>query len=157
MQSSHTVRGGGSSIALSSRLEVRSTIRSASSIKITRHFPPAGACCARETREAISSILMIRRSVVTTFTSGWVPLSTRRHSPHCPHPGVWGSSHCKAAAKAKAATERPAPGGPVSSQACDICLVKAASSPWPSCACRRERAECAAVSKIFTAAFCPTI
>jgi adenylate cyclase len=56
-------------------------------------------------------------SGTTRCTSAWLPCSTVRHSWQVPSPPA---GHCSAAAKARAATERPDPGGPVNSQACVI-------------------------------------
>ncbi len=112
--SSHTVRGGGSSIALSSTLEVRSVIRSASSTMITRHRPWDGERWATPMRSRTSSIEMVTFSVATTVTSAWVPASAVVHAGHVPQPPA---GHCSAAAKARAALDRPEPGGPVMSQA----------------------------------------
>ena len=50
-------------------------------------------------------------------TSPWVPAIVVVQDRHCPHPGVPSEAHCSAAAKHKAATERPEPGGPVNNQA----------------------------------------
>ena len=53
----HRVRGGGSSIALSSTLVARSVIRSASSMMKIRHRPLEGWSWAAATSSRISSIL----------------------------------------------------------------------------------------------------
>ena len=81
---------------------------------ITRHRPTDGRRAASWTRARMLSTLIDRPSVATTVTSAWVPSSAVRHSWHTPQPP---SGHCSAAAKARAATERPDPGGPVNSQA----------------------------------------
>ena len=52
-QSSHTVRGAGSSIALSSALAAASVHRSASSNSTTCQRPPDGAPAARSTRSLV--------------------------------------------------------------------------------------------------------
>ena len=52
----HTVRGGGSSMALSSTLVARSVMRSASSITKIRQRPVAGVDWAASTRARTSSI-----------------------------------------------------------------------------------------------------
>ena len=49
-----------------------------------------------------------------TVMSGWLPARAVVHEWHSPHPP---RSHCRAAAKAIAALERPEPGGPVNSHA----------------------------------------
>ena len=113
-QSSHTVRGGGSSIALSSRLPLVSLSRSASSTTMTRQRPSEGRCWASVTSGRTSSTRRKTCSVATSVTSAWPPDSAVRHSWHCPHPP---RGHCSAAAKARAALDRPDPGGPVSSHA----------------------------------------
>ena len=113
-QSSHTVRGVGSSIALSRTLLVRSASRSASSTTRTCHRPPDGWVAARPTRLRTSLIRKLTPSVRTTSTSAWVPASAVWQDAHSPHPP---RGHCSAAANARAAVERPDPGGPVNSQA----------------------------------------
>ena len=62
-------------------------------------------------------------SGTTDRTSGWLRLSTVWHAEHSPQPRLSGRSHCSAAANARAATDRPDPGGPVNSQACVIAPV----------------------------------
>ena len=52
---------------------------------------------------------------VTTSTSGWLPARTVWQEEQWPQPP---SGHCSAAANARAATDRPDPGGPVNSHAC---------------------------------------
>ena len=115
--SSHTVRPAGSSIALSSALPLVSLRRSASSMMITRCRPCAGLRCASSTSGRAVSARMKTPSVATTVTSGCSPRRVVVQSWQTPHPPV---SHCRAAANARAAFERPDPGGPVSSQACVI-------------------------------------
>src|SRR5690606_16545961 len=80
----------------------------------TRHRPWDGARWARATRERTSSMEMVTRSVATSVTSACVPARAVRHSWHVPQPPA---GHCRAAAKARAAMDRPEPGGPVTSQA----------------------------------------
>jgi len=114
--SSHTVCGGGSSMDFRSTLEVRSTIRSASSTMTTRHRPREAERAAVATSSRTSRMSMMTFSVLTEVTSGWEPDIASRQLLHVPHPGG-DSSHCRAAAKARAATDRPEPGGPVNSHA----------------------------------------
>ncbi len=113
--STQTVCGGGSSMALSSTLVVRSAMRSASSMTMTRQRPPEGDRDAVMIRSRTSSIAMTTFSVASSVTSGWVPAIVVVHAWHTPHPPC---GHCSAAAKARAATDRPEPGGPVTSHAC---------------------------------------
>lgn len=69
---------------------------------------------------------MESRSVRTTSTSAWVPMRLVWQPSQKPQPGVppgrarSGLVHWRAAAKARAASALPAPGGPVNSQACVI-------------------------------------
>ena len=100
----------------SSTFVVRSTMRSASSTRMTRQRPVQGRRWASPMSSLTSSMVMRILSVARRTTSGWEPLMTSRQALHCPHPGC-GPVHCKAAAKALAAFERPEPGGPVTSQA----------------------------------------
>ncbi len=128
----HTVWGAGSSIALSSTFVVRSAMRSASSTTITRRRPWDGLRLATVTRSRTSSILIVTSSVATSVTSGWVPASVVRHAWQRPQPPC---SHCSAAANARAALERPDPGGPVSSHACviaagSVAAVRSTSTAW---------------------------
>ena len=116
VHSSQTVWGGGSSMDLSRTLVVRSAMRSASSTRMTRQRPVQGRRWASPMRVLTSSIVMMSFSVVRRTTSGWEPAMTSRQGLHCPQPGT-GPVHCRAAAKARAAFERPDPGGPVTSQA----------------------------------------
>ena len=84
-----TVRGGGSSRALSSTLEVRSVIRSASSMTITRYRPNDGENWEFDTSRRTSSMEMITRSVLRTPRSGWVRASTcLRVASSCSGPGL---------------------------------------------------------------------
>ncbi|BBX75878.1 hypothetical protein MSHI_37840 [Mycobacterium shinjukuense] len=68
----------------------------------------------------ISSTPMDRPSGITRRTSACVPAIVVVHARQRPHPGSVSEVHCSAAAKHKAATERPEPGGPVINQACVI-------------------------------------
>src|SRR3954447_254596 len=79
-----------------------------------RQRPTDGRSAASWTSARASATLIESPSVATTLTSAWLPSSAVRHSRHCPQPP---SGHCKAAANARAAVERPEPGGPVNSQA----------------------------------------
>ena len=112
----HTVDGGGSSMDFSSTLKVPAVMRSASSTITTRCRPVAGDRWAVITSARTSSFAIESLSVATTVTSGWVPERVVRQARHCPQPLP--SSHCRVAAKARAAVERPEPGGPVTNQAC---------------------------------------
>ena len=62
-------------------------------------------------------------SGTTRCTSACVPARVVRHCGHAPQPS---SAHCSAAANARAATDRPDPGGPVNSHAC---VIPAAPAP----------------------------
>ena len=71
----------------------------------------------------ISSTPMDSPSGITRRTSAWVPAIVVVHARQRPQPGPPSSEdpvHWSAAAKHNAATERPEPGGPVTSQACVI-------------------------------------
>ena len=118
--------GGGSSTALSSAFDAPSVSRSASSISTIWKRPVAGRRAASWTTARISLTEMVRPSGVTVRTSAWVAASTVRQCEHWPHPPY---SHCRAAAKALAATDRPEPGGPVNSQACVIAAAGTPSAP----------------------------
>ena len=124
-QSIQTVRGVGSSIALSSALAACSVSRSASSTISTCQRRPTGERPLRRTRSRTSSTPIESFSVRISATSAWDPASTVRHSWHSPHPC---SRHCSAAANATAALDRPDPGGPVNSHEWLM--------PWPSAAVR---------------------
>ena len=113
---SHTVCVGGSSMALSSAFAPDSPRRSASSTTMTRHSPWEGEDWAWSTRERAVSTLMIEVSVAAKTTSAFVRAIVVRHPGHAPQPGS-SPVHWRAAAKARAATERPDPGGPVMSHA----------------------------------------
>ena len=67
------------------------------------------------TSSRTSSTPMDSFSVRTSVTSGWAPDKAERQSRQRPQPP---EGHWSAAAKARAALERPEPGGPVTSQAC---------------------------------------
>src|SRR4051812_42171314 len=101
-------------MALSSALPAWSVRRSASSTTSTCQRPPAGCRPARETRVRASSTPMDSLRVLTTSTSAWVPASAVWQASQASQPP---SGHCRAAANARAAVERPEPGGPVNSQA----------------------------------------
>jgi len=70
-------------------------------------LPPARATSSRASRTPIDN-----PSGRTISMSPWVPARAVRQSAHCPQPPL---AHCNAAANARAATERPEPGGPVNS------------------------------------------
>lgn len=130
--SSQMVCGGGSSMLLSITLEVRSVMRSASSTIMMRQAPTDGRSWARTTSSRASSMLIWGFSVTKLVTSAWVPANAVRHAWHCPHPVP--CSHSSAAASARAAVERPEPGGPVNSQAWVGSLSRAAR-----CSCSTTR------------------
>ncbi|PQM49427.1 hypothetical protein C1Y40_00356 [Mycobacterium talmoniae] len=115
--SKNTVDGGGSSTTLSSALAAPSVSRSASSITTICQRPVLGRRAAVCTIARISSTPMDSPSGMTRRTSAWVPAIVVVQTRHCPQPGTSGEVHCSAAAKHSAATERPDPGGPVTSQA----------------------------------------
>ena len=71
------MRGGGSSIALSSALPACSVSRSASSTSSTCQRPALGAPCARSTSARISATPMVSPSGTTNRTSAWVPAKRR--------------------------------------------------------------------------------
>lgn len=126
-----TVRGAGSSTAFSSTLPAPSVRRSASSMTMTCHRPTAGESWARRTRSRVSFTPMESRSVRMTWTSACVPIRLVWQPSQKPQPGAPPSArsglvHWSAAAKARAAVDRPEPGGPVNSQACVI------FEPWSS-------------------------
>ena len=110
--STHTVRATGSSRDFSRASAARSWSRSASSMMMTRQRPTEGRSAASWTRSRASATVSVRPSVAMMSTSEWVPSTAVRHSRQVPQP-PWG--HCSAPANARAATERPDPGGPVSS------------------------------------------
>ena len=124
----------GSSIALSSALAACSVARSASSNSTTRQRPPTGDGGRLEHQVPG---LPARR---TTARPGG-PAAGRRACR--PRPGGRTGtrrsrcrSHSSAAANARAATDRPEPGGPVNSQAC---VMPAPAAPDRSLAARTAR------------------
>jgi len=137
---SHTVRKGGSSMLFNKASAAESVNRSASSTIRTCQRSPAGDRAACRTSRRTSSTLITFWSVTTRVTSACDPANAVRHARHVPQPR---RSHSRAAAKARAALERPDPGGPVTSQACVIpvavrpCSASAAASTLTrSCAVR---------------------
>ena len=116
VQSIHTVRAAGSSIALSRALQAPSVSRSASSTITICQRGPTGLRAERRTRSRTSLMPMERRSVRITETSAWEPASTVWQAWQVPQPGG-SSAHWSAAAKATAALDRPDPGGPVKRKA----------------------------------------
>ena len=148
--SKNTVRAGGSSTTFSSASDAASVSRSASSITTTCQRPSAGRRAAVATTARISATEMDSPSGTTDRTSGWLRLSTVWHAEHSPQPRLSGRSHCRAAASARAATDRPDPGGPVNSQACVIAPV-GTSSPEAI-----ARAAAAAFRRTATASSWPT-
>ena len=151
---SQTVCSGGSSMALSRAFAPASPRRSASSTTITRHSPWEGDDWAWRTRERAVSTLMIEVSVAAKRTSALVRPMVVRHPGHVPQP-TSSPVHCRAAAKARAATDRPDPGGPVMSHAW---LIERASS-WaaePALEATIARALAAASLSLATASPCPT-
>ena len=112
--SNHTVFGAGSSRAFSSASAPRSVTRSASSTTTTCQRRFTGATLALETSWRISSTPMLSCSVRSRVTSGWAPDSDVRQSLQRPQPPSW---HWRAAANARAALERPDPGGPTNNHA----------------------------------------
>ncbi len=113
----HTVWRDGSSIALSRALAASSVSRSASSMMRICQRPSAGRSAAERTYWRMSLTPIESPSVEISVMSGWLPARAVVHEWHSPQPP---SSHCSAAAKARAALERPEPGGPVNSHACVI-------------------------------------
>ena len=107
------VCGVGSSIAFSRALADRGLSpfesRSASSSTMTCQRPSAGRSAARSTSWRMSSMRCTDLSVRITCTSECEPARTVRQVWHSPQPP---RSHCRAAAKAIAALERPEPGWP---------------------------------------------
>jgi adenylate cyclase len=82
----------------------------------TCHRAPVGRRAEIWTSARISATEIDRPSGTTTCTSACVPAIDVRQPGHVPHPVP--VSHSSAAANARAATERPEPGGPVNSHAC---------------------------------------
>ena len=136
-QSRKTVRGGGSSMALSSAFDAPSVSRSASSIRTICQGPLVGRLAASWTTARISLTEMVRPSGTTARTSPCVPCSTVRQCVHSPQPRY---GHSSAAAKARAATDRPEPGGPVNSHACVIAAAGTSRSPWLAATAARRTA-----------------
>ena len=113
-QSRNTVRSAGSSTDLSRAFDACSVRRSASSTMTTCQRAVVGRRAAMSIVVRTSLTPIERPSGTISRTSACVPASTVWQAVQCPQP--W-SGHCSAAAKARAATERPDPGGPVNSQA----------------------------------------
>ena len=143
-----TVRSGGSSIAFSSALAAPSVSRSASSMTTTCQRPIDGRRAAIATTARISPTPMDSPSGTTERTSGCAPACTEWQAPHSPQPGAADGSaaiscsarsHCRAAASARAATERPEPAGPVNSQACVTAPAGAGRPATTSAAARAVR------------------
>ena len=123
-------------MALRSELPLVSFSRSASSMMMTRKRPCDGDRCASSTRGRAVSARMKTPSVATTVTSGCSPRRVVVQSWHVPQPPV---VHCSAAANARAALDRPEPGGPVSSHAWVIaagssiaCRSTSTAGSWPT-------------------------
>ncbi len=111
-------------------------MRSASSMMMTRHRPSLGERCASIDRSLTSSMPMVTFSVASSVTSAWAAVSAVLHALHSPQPPF---THCSAAAKARAAWERPEPGGPVMSHACVIATGRSTAArsgaicaSWPT-------------------------
>ena len=104
-------------MTLSRALPACSVSRSASSMMTTEKFPLTGRELPRSMIPRTSASWRDSRSVRAKCTSAWVPASAVVQPRHSPQPTVSGSVHCSAAAKARAATVRPEPGGPVNSHA----------------------------------------
>ncbi len=126
--SRNTVDGGGSSTTFSSALAAPSVSRSASSITTICQRPVPGRRDAICTMLRIESTPMDSPSGMIRRTSACVPAIVVVQARHSPHPGVPSARHCSAAAKQRAATERPDPGGPVISHAC-VMIPVAAGGP----------------------------
>ena len=128
--SSQIVCGGGSSIAFSSTLEVRSGMRSVSSSRITRQRLTEGRSWALRTSSRASSMLMLTASVRKCVKSAWEPFMTVTHPRQVPHPRSAGSgwSQSRVAAKTEAACRLSEPAPPVKSQAC--------VGAWEEASCR---------------------
>ena len=106
------------------RLQQRVRRRLGESVGVLDHHDlPATerrTAAAVATTARISATEIDSPSGTTDRTSGWLRLSTVWHAEHSPQPGRPAAQHCRAAASARAATDRPEPGGPVNSQACVI-------------------------------------
>ena len=101
--------------ALSRASAARSVRRSASSMMMTRHGPTEGR--SADMRGQLAGLLDLDRQPLGGDDGRRRRGCRRRavrHSRHSPHPPAGTRGH---AANARAATERPDPGGPVSSQA----------------------------------------
>ena len=122
-QSRKTVCGGGSSTALSNAFDAPSVSRSASSISTIWKRPVAGRRAASWTTARISLTEMVSPSGIDRADVGVGRGHTVRQCEQWPQPPY---SHCSAAANARAATDRPEPGGPVNSQAW---VIAAAGTP----------------------------
>ncbi len=109
---------------------MRSAMRSASSTTMTQRRPCDGLRLATVTRSRTSSILMVTSSVATSVTSGCVPASVVRHAWQRPQPPC---SHWSAAANARAAFERPEPGGREQPRVGIAAAVAAARSVATAC------------------------
>ena len=143
--SSQTVRGAGSSIALSSALAACSVHRSASSNSTTL---PAAARSARPPRAAPAPGSASRRRTAPRGGRAagrrGCPRAPGGRTAHSPQPP---DGHSSAAANARAATDRPDPGGPVNSQACVIApgrraLAQLARRPPPARRAQRQHRSC---------------
>ena len=86
---------------------------------------PAGDNAARRTSSRVSATPYESPLGRTTSTSACVPIRTVWQAEHVPQPPF---GHCSAAAIARAAVDRPDPGGPVKSQACVIAAPGCADS-----------------------------
>src|SRR5690606_24095685 len=118
-------RGAGSSTAFRTALADFSFSRSASSTRMICQRPLAGAVNDLRTVSRMSLTRISLPTAATVVTSAWVPTRAVWQPSQKPQPGDpprarSGLTHCSAAAKARAAWLRPAPGGPVNSQACVI-------------------------------------
>ncbi len=128
---------------------------------ITCHRPPAGDIDERRTRSRVSFTPIDNWSVATTSTSAWVPTRVVWQPSQNPQPGIppsarSGLTHCRAAAKARAAVARPEPGGPVNSQACVIFDAdRALVSPPDETAVTKASASRAAADNCSTTGPCP--
>ena len=116
------------------------------------HRAVVGIRAARSMRARISLTPSDSPSVATSWTSAWVPAITVRHTWQASQP--W-RGHCSAAAKARAATDRPEPGGPVNSQAWVIEPRPPSSGPASVEKCTRAACSTADRSSA-TASGCPT-
>src|SRR5699024_861721 len=109
--------------------------RSAFSRMITRQLDTVGRRAASSTTVRIRSMPMDSSWGWMNTTSPWESARVARQCSHRPQPTSSGSEHTRAAAKARAATERPEPGGPVKSQECvkvESLAVPASPAPAPA-------------------------